>query len=490
MSNSRCGIALPLPPDFDTDAHMVRPADIPAPLHFALEDKNSENVRIEKANKISMGYTRAYASARAAGNSTAALDVGATLEPYFAYTDDERDLLVGSKEVVASTGPLPIYMTLLVAKKQLKVAEAEAAEKSKRDKERDAREAEKAKVFRPIKGTLLIDNPHPISCTVTGPAHILPAYHTSLANKIYFPLHWWSDRTLRHVTNFPHTLPTDSLTPGQIALPSVSANRIVNVPKAMKELGDEDVTLLTPGIWRQSSLNMLDSFRYLCPPIDPNDPDPNRVKQTFATEYEKHVMFFASLQCFEDAEMLPVWYAVERELRYAILGGGIHDHRLYESRVDNAISNFEQMRDLGLGFISAPLVTSLAGAALKRPAAEGDNAGPAKAPRLGRSRDRSAPAAGEGLRREAPSAETAVPPAHPHTHYPLVPHLLDSVRSTALVQSTSSSSLPSPGLSTASIYLARWADGDSKKTCETCQPDRGPKPISSDILPLLTVHTN
>ncbi|KAJ6468038.1 hypothetical protein DFH09DRAFT_1111722 [Mycena vulgaris] len=406
MSISRCGLALPLPVDFDTDAHMARPADTASPSHLDLEDKNIENVRIEKSNKISIAYTRGFATARAAG-AIGTSDVGAKLLPYFQYSDEEKALLVGSAQVVAATGPLPIYMTMWVAAEQLKASAAEATEKGKREKEREAREVEKAKAFRPIKGTLLIENPHPISSTISGPAHIPAAYHTSLTNKIYFPLHWWSDKTLRHVTKFPHTLPTEPLTAGHMALLSAPANRIVHVKKALLELGDEDVKLLTPGVWRQSSLNMLDSFRHLCPAIDPTDPDPNRVKNTFASEYELHVKFFGSLDCFEDGDMLPVWYAVERRLRDAVLAGGLHDARLYESRVDNALSNYEQMRDHGLGFALAPLVTSLAAGALKRPASTVPKGGVAKTPRLGRGGERPAPATGAGG--GAPSGGSSAP---------------------------------------------------------------------------------
>ncbi|KAJ7632037.1 hypothetical protein B0H17DRAFT_1217621 [Mycena rosella] len=222
MPNSRFGLALPLPADFDTDAH------------------------IYTMNKVSIAFTRSFAAARAAG-SIGILDVGAKLLPYYEYST-EKALLVGSARVVATTGLLPIFITIWVAVEQLKASAASAAEKSVCDEEREAREADKAKAFRPIKGTLLIENPHPISSTIPGPAHVPAAYHTSLANKIYFPLHWWSDRTLQHVTNFLHTLPTKPLTVGQIALLSAPATGIVNVKKALLELGDEDVGLLTPSI--------------------------------------------------------------------------------------------------------------------------------------------------------------------------------------------------------------------------------------------------
>ncbi|KAJ7635933.1 hypothetical protein B0H17DRAFT_1217175 [Mycena rosella] len=345
MSNSYCGL-LPLPANFDTDAHMVCPNDIPAPSHSALDNKNAENMKIEKSNKISLTYMRAYAIARAAG-TVGNLDVSTKLLPYLEYLADDKALLVSSPQVVAATGPLPIFMTLWIASEQLKKSTMDAAEKTKREKEREAREAEKMKALRPLKGTLLIPNPHPISSTISGPAHIPEVYHTSLAHKIYFPLHWWGDQVLCFVTDHPHMLPCDPLTPTLLnkwnlsGASSAATNRVVNVKKAMVNLGDEDIGLFSPGIWRQSALNMLESFVHLCPCVDPTDSGPDHVKVTYATEFEQHIQFFTSMVCFEDAEKLPVWYTVEHRLHYEIFGGGLFDAHLYEARVDNALSTWE-----------------------------------------------------------------------------------------------------------------------------------------------------
>ncbi|KAJ6619221.1 hypothetical protein B0H10DRAFT_2433552 [Mycena sp. CBHHK59/15] len=255
MAISRCGLPLPLPVDFDTDAHMARPADVSPPSHFDLQDKNAKNVRIEMSNKISIAFTRAFATPHANG-TIGTLDVGASLTAFFEYSEAEKTLLMGSAPVVVAIGPLPVYMTMWIAAEQLKVSVAEAAEKARRDKERDPREAEKA----------------------------------------------WQKR------------PSLSA-PSRTALLSAPANHIVNVKKALIELGDEDVKLL--------------------------------------------IKFFASLDCFEDGDLLPVWYAVERRLRCAILGGGLHNEQLYKSCVDNALSNHDQMCDLRLGFVPVLLVTSL-----------------------------------------------------------------------------------------------------------------------------------
>jgi hypothetical protein len=36
------------------------------------------------------------------------------------------------------------------------------------------------------------------------------------------------------------------------------------------------------------------------------------------SEYEKHVLFLANLDCFEKMEFFPVWFKVEDKLRKAI----------------------------------------------------------------------------------------------------------------------------------------------------------------------------
>ncbi|KAJ6623274.1 hypothetical protein B0H10DRAFT_1944000 [Mycena sp. CBHHK59/15] len=333
MTTSRCGLLLPLPVTFDLDAHTRCPDDIACPSSLNLQYKNIQNVCIEKANKISIGYTQTYAEAVAAGNGPGVLDAGVPLRP-------SLKLMLDSKEVVEAVCPLPLYMTVWLAEECKRRVDAAATLKNKCEQEHADHEAEKVKALHPIVGMLLIQNPHIISSTVTSPAPIPTVYHTLLAHKVYLPLHWWSDKVLHHVDQFPHTFPTDPLSVAQITLLSSSANHIINVMKAMKDLGDEDEGSYSPGLWHQSSLNQLDSFCHLCPAIVPRDP--SSPKNMFA-------------------KMIPVWYSVEHRLRYAIFGGGLFN------------PNFEQMRMLGLMFVLALLVTSLVVARLKRPAGdEGD----------------------------------------------------------------------------------------------------------------------
>ncbi|KAJ7811347.1 hypothetical protein B0H14DRAFT_3479799 [Mycena olivaceomarginata] len=101
---SICGLPLPLPPTFDYAAHRKRPANTPTSDNMELLEKNRRNVRTETHNANSVSATRGYEEA------------------------EEKRLLVGSKEVVEATGPLPIFMTSWVAAQRLVVATEEATE--------------------------------------------------------------------------------------------------------------------------------------------------------------------------------------------------------------------------------------------------------------------------------------------------------------------------------------------------------------------------
>ncbi|KAJ6598787.1 hypothetical protein B0H10DRAFT_1959184 [Mycena sp. CBHHK59/15] len=292
------------------------------------------------------------------------LDVGAALEPFLTYTGHEKALLIGSKEVVDATSPLPVFMVLWIAGEHLKVVTADATDKAKCEKDRAEKEAEKTKASCPIFGTQLMQNLHPILAVVSGPVPIPDIFHVTLHHKIYFPLHWWGNKILRQATSFPRTIPVETITAVQtsvlVVLPTVC---MVNMGKALKDLGDEDLHSLTPGLWRQASINQLVSFQRLCPPIVPGDP--SSLSHMHASEYEKHILFFVNLDCFEDLQLLPVWYLVEHKLWYEIYKDGFFNARLYESHIEITISMYEQTRTLGLPFVLAPLSAPFSSAGQK-----------------------------------------------------------------------------------------------------------------------------
>jgi hypothetical protein len=76
-----------------------------------LLEKNRRNVHTKTHNADSVSTTCDYEEAIANTESVAALDIGAKLKAYYAYTEEEKCLLVGSKEVVEAMGLLPVFMT-------------------------------------------------------------------------------------------------------------------------------------------------------------------------------------------------------------------------------------------------------------------------------------------------------------------------------------------------------------------------------------------
>jgi hypothetical protein len=170
-----------------------------------LLEKNRRNVRTETHNADSVSTTRDYEEAIANAESVTALDVGAKLKAYYAYTEEEKRLLVGSKEVVEATGPLPVFMTSWVAAQRLIAATEEATERRKRD-------ADRAKAPHSIRGTLQMGIPHAVAPTSEATITILDIWWRSLFYKIYFPLHWWVDEVIQQYHDHPHLIPKCDIT--------------------------------------------------------------------------------------------------------------------------------------------------------------------------------------------------------------------------------------------------------------------------------------
>ncbi|KAJ7792707.1 hypothetical protein B0H14DRAFT_3562596 [Mycena olivaceomarginata] len=103
---SACGLPLPLPADFDFRSYRKTPTELVAPDDMSLREKNADNCLVERANDASLRLTRAYAAAGSPAG-VGDLDVGARLQPFFSYSEQEKALLVASKDVVDASGPLP-----------------------------------------------------------------------------------------------------------------------------------------------------------------------------------------------------------------------------------------------------------------------------------------------------------------------------------------------------------------------------------------------
>ncbi|KAJ6630727.1 hypothetical protein B0H10DRAFT_2336555 [Mycena sp. CBHHK59/15] len=325
-STSLSSETLPLCTNFDFVAYMTHLVDI-APLpNMDLQEKNQRNILIEKTNNMSMGLTCAYQAVLAMAAGVGTLDVSAPLLPCYAYTDEDKMLLVVSKDLVEAMGPLPVYMMVFVTKEHVKTASVELADKTKHDKEHADKDAEK---LNPQSQFLVVEFPHSI------PKELVRRAQTSV-----------------------------------IVMPDKF--QIVDVAKVSKMfLHKEDgCTSLTLSLWCQASQNLLTALVKLCPKIDPNDP--SSPMHTYTSEYNLHVVFFTNIDIFD--VLMHIWCPVECKLCLTIFSDSFFDQKVYEQKLDTAMSTYEQIKELGLHhLLSAPLPSSTTGVKC-RPA---NNANPA-----------------------------------------------------------------------------------------------------------------
>ncbi|KAF8196247.1 hypothetical protein K438DRAFT_1934028 [Mycena galopus ATCC 62051] len=202
--NSHAGLPMPLPDNFDCDAHMARPADIGPPAALSPTDLNAWNRTVEANNATSIQQMLAFKMTRATIAGIGALDVGAPLQPLYAYSDALKKMFLHSKEFVDATGPLPSSLFQWLAMERIKAAEDDVAEKTKR-------EQEKAKTMGPSLGTLIMSKPVSFSSVVDNEVEIPKVFLVSLGQKIYPPLQWWKSSILRAAIESPHSLPMTSV---------------------------------------------------------------------------------------------------------------------------------------------------------------------------------------------------------------------------------------------------------------------------------------
>ncbi|KAF8218237.1 hypothetical protein K438DRAFT_1925390 [Mycena galopus ATCC 62051] len=253
------------------------------------------------------------------------------------------------------------------------ISHQKPSEEAEREQDLTAKEAEKANSTLPIFGTLVMSNPLPVSSVTWGPVIIPDLWHFSLGNRIYFPIHWWSNKVLCRAIDYPHTFPTYPLSDKRIS--------VLHVEKVMAELGDEDITCVTPILWREASDNQLRSLKQLCPTISPSDPS---FAPTYASEYEKHIAFFAN----QDMQMFPIWYPVEHELRYKIFCNRTFDHGHHIMSVGTVLALYERLRADGFQYTPPSVQTPYTLYIEKRPPADESNPGAAKRPRYSSDPDR------------------------------------------------------------------------------------------------------
>ncbi|KAJ7355814.1 hypothetical protein DFH08DRAFT_933612 [Mycena albidolilacea] len=273
---SACGLPLPLATDFDFRAYRKTPAELIAPDDMSLREKNADNCLVERANDASLRLTRAYEAAAGSSAGVGDLDVGARLQPFFSYSEEEKALLVASKDVVEASGPLPLFMTMWIAGQRVLVAKGEAEEKKKRD------ESKANPAGQMLKGAMPAGPTHRISSLATSDVELPNAFLGCLVQKMPIPLHWWTNSNLRKVNDNPHWLPWKELT--------IEGKKLVIImtDKAEKIVGDADDEFksLTPGKWREASINFARALRIVSQEVPADAP---AGWSNPAIEYEKHI---------------------------------------------------------------------------------------------------------------------------------------------------------------------------------------------------------
>ncbi|KAJ6451051.1 hypothetical protein C8R45DRAFT_1113776 [Mycena sanguinolenta] len=332
-SISKCGKTLPLPATFDCASYMTRPADVPPPQNLSLASINRKNCVVEAGNDKSIEETIAYEAARATTAGVGSLDVGAPLQPLYTYSDEQKQQLLHSKELVDSTGPLPPSLVQWMATERLKTAQTAAAEKLRSEQERVDKEQERAKACAPILGSMSMDNPVSFSSVTTEEVVIPPIFLMSLKHKIYPALHWWLSDTLRSAVESPHSIPTVHLRAEQTtSLLTPPKIFVIDTEKMTKFHGGPDSALskLTPSKWLQCSKNLLAALKQLSVAYDPQNP-----VHTPYTEYAQHFQFFSKNRWFD--EYFDVWYPLEYTMRRAVLVNTKYDVLTWTNELSGTI---------------------------------------------------------------------------------------------------------------------------------------------------------
>ncbi|KAF7323827.1 hypothetical protein MKEN_00604000 [Mycena kentingensis (nom. inval.)] len=260
------GSPLPLDNTFDFDAYM-RVKELDAPSALALQSRNADNVDAEKHNNASIKLTLAYQKALAENKSLNNMDVGHPLKNLWKYSDDDMANLIDSPDLVASSGPLPVYLQERIAAAKRDKARRDAAEKAQKEADK-----ENAKGMQALRGSMLMKNPRPISSALDVAPPIPEVYLSSLRHSVKLPMHWWTNETIRAANREPHSIPKETLRVSIVEDAAAEKVQVVDVAKLAKTLGGEDACLskLTPSMYRQAASNMLRALVELCPPHDPS----------------------------------------------------------------------------------------------------------------------------------------------------------------------------------------------------------------------------
>jgi hypothetical protein len=93
--------------------------------------KNARNIVTERFNSLSVAKT---------------IDYELALNPLYAYSDEEKELMSADSAFAAKVGPLPLHIMQHIAAEKVESARADTSERKAREVERAEKEAEKQKL--------------------------------------------------------------------------------------------------------------------------------------------------------------------------------------------------------------------------------------------------------------------------------------------------------------------------------------------------------
>ncbi|KAJ7602675.1 hypothetical protein FB45DRAFT_883021 [Roridomyces roridus] len=290
---------------------------------MTLAQRNRENCEIERKNNDSAALTRAYERARGSTAGVGALDVGPPMLSFYKYPDEDTELLAASPSLVTSSGPIPQYIALQIAKANLKATQEVILEREKREKEKS--ELEKARADVSGLGTRVMLNPVAFSAVLVQDVQVPSLFVETINQRLWPPLHWWADSILLSAERDPQTIPTVMHTPLQSSpLVKPIKVQVIDFAKMTARYGGiSDTNTLSPSLWRQCARNLLRAVTTI------SSKEPTAI--TPATELAKHLQFFGANKWF-DSEFA-VWYSVELELRALVFFNTLFDQVEWSSQL-------------------------------------------------------------------------------------------------------------------------------------------------------------
>lgn len=278
------GIAAPVPDSFDFDAWVTAPAPRD-PTGRSLRMRNQHNLAMERFTEVSIEQTLNCREDRA--NYA---DVGPSLKAFFAYTQDDMSDMIYSKQYCGDVGPLPAFICQQVDRSRRMRGERLEAEKVEKDKTKG----------RPVEGSMVLSNPItrvPGARTVVTIPRVV---RNSMAEGFYIPLHWFSDEKLQFIQHRLHDVPTKLFRPEPSKeLPNPDKVLVFDMLRMVAMAGwgsDELSTCLSPMKWQQAATNMEAALTQVSQVVPVGAPP----TVTFASEFQKHRLFFMNYAKFEE----------------------------------------------------------------------------------------------------------------------------------------------------------------------------------------------